>query len=943
MVLNEQKQENIKADIDDKRSLKERLREQTEGLKKAGKVTGQTIVESMPIIGETIGVKNIARDIKDKDYVGAGIETAALGAGLFPVVGDVAAKGLRSFNKTRKAYKLFVQREDGGLYPLFVDADKRIPQKIFTEANFPKEAFKADNEKFYVPSRGAKREGRTEYYDPDGKKITKAQYDELEDSAKKQIKVKKIKAEKTKGTGDQVIIPNAATRKKLIKAGYSVSKPVKGAKHGKVLAVAARPGYHASQFPVATHIGPEDLVISKKEVDTLLKAGITPEAIKSKTFYYNKQGKLIGKKERQKLSADEIKKLKQQKKYYVKRRAEDHVYAEVDMAADVDYDKILKDAGKTDINDKVPVGGSYKYVDGQADSDFWVVGGNMRVNRVLSRDEVRDIQNKAKDGQGVKDLPYKGEVEKILGREFAKGGVVKGDIMEQGIDDYMIAKTEPQDVEMNKGGVAKQMDMFQEGGLEQDGGTVDPVSGNDVPVGSSQAEVRDDIPARLSEGEFVFPADVVRFLGLEFLMQLRQRAKAGLQKMSDMGQMGNSDEATIPDDVPFTIDDLEMEDETKEMFIGGAIPSGGPGIPPATTMPFTDYSPVMPSNGGRLNLNPNQLGRLFGGQPQQSLPTTNVVSYTPQIGQDQIAQQYGQQNQNLYTIGQPQAISPLPTFTDIGGQQGTDFSNIEYKTFTNPDTGEQLVYPFLDGQILPGYSIAEGFVEQAEAVAQTPDTTPTTTKVTEDVSRRDEGEQKQPDEGFGAGAGRIVLGGESDPNNPGFLKSGTFDTFGVSFTNPKGFGVLGTAQIMQGIATGKFPEGTTVTLTKNNFSQTVDAKDYAEIKENPKGEKAQEIIERQREVEKSRKKERERVAKVAEEKRQKQREARKRADALKEQAEKEGKSIAEIARREEGEDKTPEDLDPESDKKEQLSATDPYTGSQYGEFGMKRGGLASKR
>ena len=351
----------------------------------------------------------------------------------------------------------------------------------------------------------------------------------------------------------------------------------------------------------------------------------------------------------------------------------------------------------------------------------------------------------------------------------------------------------------------------------------------------------------------------------------------------------------------------------------------------------------MPSNGGRLNLNPNQLGRLFGGQPQQSLPTTNAVSYTPQIGQDQIAQQYGQQNQNLYTIGQPQAISPLPTFTDIGGQQGTDFSNIEYKTFTNPDTGEQLVYPFLGGQILPGYSIAEGFVEQAEAIAQTPDTTPTTTKVTEDVSRRDEGEQKQPDEGFGAGAGRIVLGGESDPNNPGFLKSGTFDTFGVSFTNPKGFGTLGTAQIMQGIATGKFPEGTTVTLTKNNFSQTVDAKDYAEIKENPKGEKAQEIIERQREVEKSRKKERERVAKVAEEKRQKQREARKRADALKEQAEKEGKSIAEIARREEGEDKTPEDLDPESDKKEQLSATDPYTGSQYGEFGMKRGGLASKR
>ena len=68
----------------------------------------------------------------------------------------------------------------------------------------------------------------------------------------------------------------------------------------------------------------------------------------------------------------------------------------------------------------------------------------------------------------------------------------------------------------------KQMNLFEEGGLEQDGGTVDPVSGNDVPMGSSQEEVRDDIPAQLSEGEFVFPSDVVRFIGLEKLMMMRQ-------------------------------------------------------------------------------------------------------------------------------------------------------------------------------------------------------------------------------------------------------------------------------------------------------------------------------------------------------------------------------------------------------------------------------------
>ena len=45
--------------------------------------------------------------------------------------------------------------------------------------------------------------------------------------------------------------------------------------------------------------------------------------------------------------------------------------------------------------------------------------------------------------------------------------------------------------------MAKQMDMFDDGGLMDEGGTVDPVSGNDVPPGSTQEEVRDDIPAQL--------------------------------------------------------------------------------------------------------------------------------------------------------------------------------------------------------------------------------------------------------------------------------------------------------------------------------------------------------------------------------------------------------------------------------------------------------------
>jgi len=118
------------------------------------------------------------------------------------------------------------------------------------------------------------------------------------------------------------------------------------------------------------------------------------------------------------------------------------------------------------------------------------------------------------------------------------------------------------------------MELFNEGGLKDEGGSVDPVSGNDVPIGSTKEEVRDDIPAMVSEGEFVFPADVVRYIGLNNLMNMRQEAKMGLKKMEAMGQMGNGDEATLPDDMPFGMADIvivEGSDEPKEMAQGGVI------------------------------------------------------------------------------------------------------------------------------------------------------------------------------------------------------------------------------------------------------------------------------------------------------------------------------------------------------------------------------------
>ena len=138
----------------------------------------------------------------------------------------------------------------------------------------------------------------------------------------------------------------------------------------------------------------------------------------------------------------------------------------------------------------------------------------------------------------------------------------------------------------SKGGTLMddQMELFNEGGLRDEGGQVEPESGNKVPSGSLKEEVADDIPVMMSEGEFVFPADVVRFIGLNTLMKMRQDAKQGLKMMEEMGQMGNSEEATIPDDIPFEMADLIVVsgEKPKKMQTGGLLddprfkrPTGG--------------------------------------------------------------------------------------------------------------------------------------------------------------------------------------------------------------------------------------------------------------------------------------------------------------------------------------------------------------------------------
>ena len=90
-----------------------------------------------------------------------------------------------------------------------------------------------------------------------------------------------------------------------------------------------------------------------------------------------------------------------------------------------------------------------------------------------------------------------------LGKEFSSGNLEAS--LEQrpgmgGADDETIGMLQGK-FRFNEGGTVpmqQQMEMFDLGGLKDEGGTKDPVSGNNVPTGSLKEEVRDDIDAKLN-------------------------------------------------------------------------------------------------------------------------------------------------------------------------------------------------------------------------------------------------------------------------------------------------------------------------------------------------------------------------------------------------------------------------------------------------------------
>ncbi len=145
----------------------------------------------------------------------------------------------------------------------------------------------------------------------------------------------------------------------------------------KIGPLAYRPGWHAGDLPIATHIG--------EKSDPSLTAPDT--------------------------------------------RPANHAWAEVEMPDDVDWQSIANERGtnaqgklvpvKAHITDQIPKGGHYRYKTNPNMTGNWLIGGSMKVNRVLSDAEVAKINKAA----GLADLP-RAQPFKKKAFGFARGGTV---------------------------------------------------------------------------------------------------------------------------------------------------------------------------------------------------------------------------------------------------------------------------------------------------------------------------------------------------------------------------------------------------------------------------------------------------------------------------------------------------------------------------------------
>jgi len=222
--------------------------------------------------------------------------------------------------------------------------------------------------------------------------------------------------------------------------------------------------------------------------------------------------------------------------------------------------------------------------------------------------------------------------------------------------------------------------LMQEGGIADSGISKEPVTGNEIPPGSMASEVRDDIPTQLSEGEYVVPADVVRFFGVRFFEDLRAKAKQGLSQMDADGRIGGA--PVDASGVPLQDEEDQLSPEEEQMLTE-ALGSTG--------MAFGGMVGQMPFN--------------MQGQPPSNPYQDQSTMYNMPVGMAE---------------GGDLGFDRTQFQINPSGSYG-----IESRKYINPNTGEVRYFNFMDGNQLG--IIPEGFVAWTAELQQTAQDTGATT------------------------------------------------------------------------------------------------------------------------------------------------------------------------------------------------------------------------
>ena len=230
--------------------------------------------------------------------------------------------------------------------------------------------------------------------------------------------------------------------------------------------------------------------------------------------------------------------------------------------------------------------------------------------------------------------------------EYAKGGKI------------MATPSEEQQMEM----------MLDGGGFNDQGGTVDPVSGNEVPIGNTQEGVRDDVPIMASEREYVVDAATVNYFGVQKYNDEKKAAAVGYQQMEQDGLLGQPTQGAMLDsseEMPFSIEDLDVADAEGQpvmMANGGVVPKGF-------------YH-------GGYHYNPVPVGTDEMGRPIQATSSSRSLN-----------------------VNQPNRPQPK-SFNDAFPTTDEEYMTTKY--YKHPD-GRNIPIIFIRG--VPMQSIPEGFVE----------------------------------------------------------------------------------------------------------------------------------------------------------------------------------------------------------------------------------------